>query len=92
MHRNSANVSTKQKRIAALAKQSPEMAFTSLAYLMDIGEVLGVLRTVRVLIPGDHRGREKRPARPLKGLARTLQLHPRCGYRLMSPILFRATS
>ena len=36
MHRNSVNVSTKQERIAALAKQSPEMAFTSLAYLMDI--------------------------------------------------------
>ena len=36
MHRNSVNVSTKQKRIATLAKQSPEMAFTSLAYLMDI--------------------------------------------------------
>jgi group II intron reverse transcriptase/maturase len=36
MHRNSENVSTKQERIAALAKQSPQMAFTSLAYLMDI--------------------------------------------------------
>lgn len=36
MHRHSTIVSTKQKRIAALAKQSPEMAFTSLAYLMDI--------------------------------------------------------
>ena len=36
MHRNSTNVSTKQERIAALAKQSPQMAFTSLAYLMDI--------------------------------------------------------
>jgi group II intron reverse transcriptase/maturase len=36
MHRNSIIVSTKQKRIATLAKQSPEMAFTSLAYLMDI--------------------------------------------------------
>ena len=36
MPRNSTNVSTKQERIAALAKQSPEMAFTSLAYLMDI--------------------------------------------------------
>ena len=36
MPRNSRTVSTKQERIAALAKQSPEMAFTSLAYLMDI--------------------------------------------------------
>ena len=36
MHRNSTNVSTKRERIAELAKQSPRMAFTSLAYLMDI--------------------------------------------------------
>ena len=36
MHRNSIPVSTKQERIAELAKQSPQMAFTSLAYLMDI--------------------------------------------------------
>jgi len=36
MHRNSIDVSTKQERIAELAKQSPQMAFTSLAYLMDI--------------------------------------------------------
>jgi hypothetical protein len=36
MHRNSENVSTKQERIATLARQSPEMGFTSLAYLMDI--------------------------------------------------------
>jgi RNA-directed DNA polymerase len=36
MHRNSEDVFTKQERIARLAKQSPEMGFTSLAYLMDI--------------------------------------------------------
>jgi group II intron reverse transcriptase/maturase len=36
MPRNSILVSTKQERIAELAKQSPQMAFTSLAYLMDI--------------------------------------------------------
>jgi len=36
MHRNSTIVSTKQGRIAALARQSPQMAFTSLAYLMDL--------------------------------------------------------
>ncbi len=36
MHRNSTSVSTKQQRIATLAKQSPQMAFTSLAYLLDI--------------------------------------------------------
>jgi group II intron reverse transcriptase/maturase len=35
MHRNPDNVFTKQERIATLAKQSPEMGFTSLAYLMD---------------------------------------------------------
>ena len=36
MHRNLETVSTKQRRIAELATQSPEMAFTSLAYFMDI--------------------------------------------------------
>src|SRR3954453_11650126 len=36
MHRNSTNVSTKQERIATLAKQSPQMAFTLLAYLLDL--------------------------------------------------------
>jgi RNA-directed DNA polymerase len=36
MHRNSTTVSTKQERIAELAKQSPQRAFTSLAYLMDL--------------------------------------------------------
>jgi RNA-directed DNA polymerase len=36
MHRNSTNVSTKQERIATLAKQSLQMAFTSLAYLLDL--------------------------------------------------------
>jgi hypothetical protein len=35
MHRNSTIVSTKQERIAALAKQASQRAFTSLAYLMD---------------------------------------------------------
>src|SRR5690349_2076829 len=36
MHRNSENMSTKQERIATLAKQSPQMAFTSLGHLLDI--------------------------------------------------------
>ena len=36
MPRNSTIVSTKQERIAELAKRSPQMAFTSLAYLIDI--------------------------------------------------------
>src|SRR3954462_12590790 len=36
MHRNSTNVSTKQERLAVLAKQAPQRAFTSLAHLMDI--------------------------------------------------------
>ena len=35
MPRNSTSVSTKRERIAELAKQSPQMAFTSLAYLID---------------------------------------------------------
>ena len=36
MHRNPDNVSTKRRRIAELARQSPQMGFTSLAHLMDI--------------------------------------------------------
>src|SRR5688500_12947884 len=36
MHRNSTSVSTKQERIATLAKQSSPMAFSSLAYLLDL--------------------------------------------------------
>ena len=36
MHRNPSSVSTKQQRIATLARQSPPMGFTSLAYLMDV--------------------------------------------------------
>ena len=47
MPRNSIIVSTKQKRIAALAKQSPEMAFTSLAYLMDIDWLREAYRRTR---------------------------------------------
>ena len=47
MHRNSQNVSTKQERIAALAKQSPQMAFTSLAYLMDINWLKEAYRRTR---------------------------------------------
>jgi RNA-directed DNA polymerase len=35
MHRNSENVSLKQERIATLAKQSPEMGFTSLIHHLD---------------------------------------------------------
>jgi RNA-directed DNA polymerase len=47
MHRNSAIVSTKQKRIAALAKQSPQMAFTSLAYLIDLDWLKEAYRRTR---------------------------------------------
>ena len=47
MHRNSTNVSTKQERIAELAKQSPQMAFTSLAYLMDIDWLKEAYRRTR---------------------------------------------
>ena len=47
MHRNSNIVSTKQERIATLAKQSPEMAFTSLAYLMDIDWLKEAYRRTR---------------------------------------------
>ena len=47
MPRNSEDVFTKQERIAALAKQSPEMAFTSLAYLMDIDWLKEAYRRTR---------------------------------------------
>jgi RNA-directed DNA polymerase len=47
MHRNSIIVSTKQRRIAELAKQSPEMAFTSLAYFMDIDWLFEAYRRTR---------------------------------------------
>jgi len=47
MHRNSASVSTKQQRIAELAKQSPQMGFTSLAYLMDIDWLREAYRRTR---------------------------------------------
>src|SRR4051812_3211420 len=45
MLRNSTSVSTKQERIAELAKQSPQMAFTSLAYLLDIEWLKEAYRT-----------------------------------------------
>ncbi len=47
MHRNSKTVSTKQKRIAELARQSPEMGFTSLAYFMDIDWLFEAYRKTR---------------------------------------------
>ena len=47
MHRNSESVSTKQQRIATLAKQSPQMSFTSLAYLMDIDWLKEAYRRTR---------------------------------------------
>ena len=47
MHRNSDDVLTKQRRIAYLARQSPEMAFTSLAYLMDLDWLLEAYRRTR---------------------------------------------
>ena len=47
MPRNSITVSTKQERIATLAKQSPHMAFTSLAYLLDIDWIREAYRRTR---------------------------------------------
>jgi RNA-directed DNA polymerase len=47
MHRNLTIVSTKQERIATLAKHSPRMAFTSLAYLMDIDWLKEAYRRTR---------------------------------------------
>jgi RNA-directed DNA polymerase len=53
MHRNSSTVSTKQERIAELARQSPRTnlrsvpAFTSLAYLMDLDWLREAYRRTR---------------------------------------------
>ena len=47
MPRNSTSVSTKQERIAALAKQAPTMAFTSLAHLMDMDWLKEAYRRTR---------------------------------------------
>jgi RNA-directed DNA polymerase len=47
MHRNLSTVSTKQQQVATLAKQSPQMGFTSLAYLMDIDWLLEAYRRIR---------------------------------------------
>src|SRR5919108_5985161 len=47
MHRNSTTVSTKQERIAGLARQSPQRAFTSLAYLMDLDWLTEAYRRTR---------------------------------------------
>lgn len=47
MHRNSSPVSTKQQRLAELANQSPQMGFTSLAYLMDIDWLHEAFRRTR---------------------------------------------
>ena len=47
MHRNVTPVSTKQQRLATLAKQSPQLGFTSLAYLMDIAWLREAFRRTR---------------------------------------------
>ena len=47
MHRHSITVSTKQERIAGLAKQSPQRAFPSLAYLMDLDGLKEAYRRTR---------------------------------------------
>ena len=47
-------VSTKQQRIAELAKQSPEMGFTSLAYHIDL---MWLLQAYRAHPEGRGRGR-----------------------------------
>ena len=47
MPRNPTIVSPQQERIAALAKRSPQMAFTSLAYLMDVDWLKEAYRRTR---------------------------------------------
>jgi group II intron reverse transcriptase/maturase len=44
---NSKSVSTKQQRIAEMAKRSPQMGFTSLAYLMDLDWLREAFRRTR---------------------------------------------
>src|SRR5262249_47212695 len=47
MHRNSITVSTKRARIRGVGKQSPQMAFPSLAYLIDIDWLKEAYRRTR---------------------------------------------
>lgn len=47
MHRNSSTVSLKQQRIAELARQSPQMGFTSLAYHLDLDWLREAYRRTR---------------------------------------------
>lgn len=47
MSQNPQSVFTKQQRIAQLAKQSPQMSFTSLAYHMDLDWLLEAARRTR---------------------------------------------
>lgn len=47
MPRNPSPVSTKQQRIAELARRSPQMGFTSLAYLMDLEWLREAVRRTR---------------------------------------------
>ena len=47
MRSNSIHVSPKQRRIAELARRSPEMSFTSLAYLMDLNWLYEAYRQTR---------------------------------------------
>jgi RNA-directed DNA polymerase len=44
---NSESVSTRQQRIAALAKQSPQMAFTSLNHYLDLAWLREAFRCTR---------------------------------------------
>jgi RNA-directed DNA polymerase len=41
------DVSTKRQRIAQLARQSPEMGFTSLAYFIDLDWMTGAFNRTR---------------------------------------------
>ncbi len=45
------SISTKRQRIAKLAKQSPEMSFTSLAHVIDLEWLQEAYRRTRKYIP-----------------------------------------
>ena len=54
------SVSTKQRRIAELAKQSPQMSFTSLAYMMDVAWLREAYPFAKANLNSGHTGRKSK--------------------------------
>jgi hypothetical protein len=57
MPRNSTDTSTKRQRIAELAKQDPQMVFTSLNHLLDLDKRFTEPRRRKLLASTARRGR-----------------------------------